>query len=125
MKTCLKIATIFHVLLLLSLLNGSSNTEALGGSTKAKITYDTARGDQPLLVEVNLLSQGNPLENLFSLQTPAFPSFHKKSFFDFIAFIRSKDQRLLSTFSQYSFFATKLMLRFGTSDLIFPFHSFW
>ena len=54
----------------------------------------------------------------------AYSSF-KNSFSEFSFLLRIVDKLFFSSFIQYQFFSTKVLLSIGKTDIIFPFHYFW
>lgn len=124
-KKFLSITTLFHLLLLFGCFVGSNTGRMLGDTVVAQSTQIAETGQENTLSAKNLLCPCNPIESALSGVSHAFPSFSKLPFFDFIAFIRSSEQVFLSTFLHYRFFARKLLLRFFSCDIIYPFHSFW
>lgn len=125
MKKFLRITTLVHLLLLFGCFAGS-NTRVVSDSRLVSQAAQVAEtGLQTALSGRNLLCPCNPIESTISGVSQVFPSFSKQPFFDFIAFIRSSEQVFLSAFLHYRFFADKLLLRFFSRDIIYPFHSFW
>lgn len=125
MKKILKITTLFHFLLLFGCIAGSNRGRVLDSEVVSQAVQVAGTREQTVLSGKNLLCPCNPIESAISGVSHAFPSFSKLPFFDFIAFIRSSEQVFLSTFLHYRFFARKLLLRFFSCDIIYPFHSFW
>lgn len=125
MKKFLKITTLFHLLLLFGCIVGSNPGRILAPTVVSQAVQVAETGQKSVLSVKNLLCPCNPIESAISGVSHAFPSFSKLPFFDFIAFIRSSEQVFLSTFLHYRFFARKLLLRFFSCDIIYPFHSFW
>lgn len=125
MKKFLRITTLFHLLLLFGCIVGSNSGNVLDSAVVSRADQLAETGQESSLSSRNLLCPVNPIESAISGVSPAFPSFSKLPFFDFIAFIRSSEQVFLSTFLHYHFFARNLLLRFFSCDIIYPFHSFW
>jgi hypothetical protein len=124
-KKFLSITALFHLLLLFGCIVSSNTGRMLDSTVVLQSAQLAETGQQTVLSGKNLLCPCNPIENAISGVSNAFPSFSKLPFFDFIAFIRSSEQVFLSTFLHYRFFARKLLLRFFSCDIIYPFHSFW
>lgn len=125
MKKFLSITTLFHFLLLFGCIVGSNAGRILDSKVVSQVVQVAETGQESTLSPKNLLCPVNPIESAISGVSQAFPSFSKLPFFDFIAFIRSSEQVFLSAFLHYRFFARKLLLRFFSCDIIYPFHSFW
>ena len=125
MKKFLSITTLFHLLLLFGCIVGSNSGKILDSEVVSRVVQVAETGQENTLSAKNLLCPCNPIESAISGVSHAFPSFSKLPFFDFTAFIRSSEQVFLSTFLHYRFFARKLLLRFFSCDIIYPFHSFW
>ncbi len=125
MKKFIRIITFFHLLLLFGCIVGSNTGRILDSAVVSRVVQVAETGQESTLSAKNLLCPVNPIESAVCGVSHVFPSFSKLPFFDFIAFIRSSEQVFLSTFLHYRFFARKLLLRFFSCDIIYPFHSFW
>lgn len=125
MKKFLRITILVHLLLLFGCFTSSDLGVPLDSKMAAQAAQVAESAQQTALSARNLLCPCNPIESAISGVSQVFPSFSKLPFFDFIAFIRSREQVFLSTFLHYRFFARNLLLRFFSCDIIYPFHSFW
>lgn len=78
---------------------------------------------------VTLISDNfNPItsqsEGAIQTNCPPLPSI-KNPFNRFSLILKSTEQIIVNTFSQYSSFSQNFLIRYQKVDIIFPFHYFW
>jgi hypothetical protein len=64
-------------------------------------------------------------ENAVTVCNHNSPVTVKNTFKEFSDVNKVAEQILVHTFSQYSFYSNKLLVRLQNTDIIFPFHYFW
>jgi hypothetical protein len=87
---------------------GSASKESYGYSVSAKSFQHTVQTENSLTV----CNHSNPVTV-------------KNTFKELSAVNTITEQVLVHTFSQYSFYSNKLLVRLQNTDIIFPFHYFW
>lgn len=125
MKKFLKIFALLNISILycfiISIYSSSAfNTIAVfskSGDTDAECHYS--------VISSNLLCLATRTESAVGVSDNAPPSPLKNTFKAFSACARAAEHVLFNRFLQYDFYSRNLVVRFHTTDIIFPFHYFW
>ncbi|MEO6904457.1 MAG: hypothetical protein ABI315_15060 [Bacteroidia bacterium] len=77
------------------------------------------------LISSNLLYHISQTENSISVFRHSPPHSLKKPFNDFSSNLKTAERLYVHTFLQYQFYSKNVLVRLQSTDIIYPFHSFW
>lgn len=103
----------------ISLIGGISHN--LGFLVKSS----SEKAKSELSVSINQFSNSAQSESLVNPLSNTLPATFKDSNNEFSAIVKIRELFFANEFSQYIFYVRNFLIKYGKSNIIFPFHNFW
>ena len=125
MKKSLHITGLISIALLYCLSIGLYSGMAFNGNAAFAKQGKAAKESYGYSISANSFQHTVQTENAVTVCNHSNPVTVKNTYKEFSAANTVTEQVLVHSFSQYSFYSHKLLMRLQNTDLIFPFQYFW
>ncbi|MFM6925882.1 MAG: hypothetical protein ACKOU7_10315 [Ferruginibacter sp.] len=125
MKKSLRITGLISITLLYCFAIGLYSGVAYAGNTAFLKQDGSATEKYSNTVSAKSFQHTIQTETSVTVCSHSNPATVKNTYKEFSAVNKAAEQVYVHTFSQYSFYSRKLLVRLQNTDLIFPFHYFW